>query len=764
MRTIFLLCLLALLQPAEAAPFPPVVEVPRMEESVEIDGNLSEAVWGSAAVLTGFWQHQPSDDRPAVDSTSVLVWYAPTAIYFGIRAYAPQVRATLADRDKIDGDDYVEIILDTYDDQRQAFVFGVNPLGIQSDGILQDANRSGGFFGGAERRYVIDRSPDFVYHSRGRVTDFGYEVEIRIPFKSLRYQSAESQTWGINVLRRIQYTGYEDTWAPVRQTNASFLAQSGKITGLTELRRGLVLDITPEATASSYGEPSEAGWEYGSVEPSLGGNVRWGVSNNLTLNATVNPDFSQVEADAAQIQFDPRNAVFFEEKRPFFLDGIELFESVSPLIYTRRISDPLTALKLTGKVASTTIAGLTAIDVGVVSDHRLFNVVRARRDLSEGAFVGGVYTDKIDGDDFNRVLAVDGRFIRKQYTVTAQGAVSSTRRAGERNEAPHWVVIANRSGRRFGFNSSFNGIHPDFEAQSGFVSRSDVVQLNFRPRLSWYGGEGALVERIDGSVNLDGLWQYDEFFDATAPDEVRVHFNSSFSLRGGWNVGSSFLVEAWRYPEYLYPDFFVATPSGPVPFRGVEWIYPLDLTLSVRTPRFQNFSGNIFVIGGRDLDFYEWAPSNILFIFSELEWRPTEQVRVSFAYDHQQYIRPSDWSTTSARRVPRLKLEYQLTRALFLRFVGQYDAFMRDRLRDEGGSGDPIVVFNPSTGIYEPTTRIRRNNVRADWLISYRPVPGTVFFLGYGSSLQEPQSFHFRGFERTTDGFFMKLSYLIRAR
>ena len=761
MRTVFLLSLLAPLQPADAAVLAPVVEVPRVEESIEMDGELSEPVWASAAVLTGFWQHQPSDDRPAVDSTKVLVWYAPTAIYFGIRAYAPQVRATLADRDKIDGDDYVAIILDTYDDQRQAFVFGVNPLGIQSDGILQDANRTGGFFGGGEQRYAIDRSPDFVFQSRGRVTDYGYEVEVRIPFKSLRYQSAESQTWGINVLRRVQYTGYEDTWAPVRQTNASFLAQSGKLTGLTELRRGLVLDITPEATASSYGEPSEGNWDYGAVEPSLGGNVRWGVSNNLTLNATVNPDFSQVEADAAQLQFDPRNAVFFEEKRPFFLDGIELFESVSPLIYTRRISDPLTALKLTGKVASTSIAALTAIDEGVVSDHRLFNVVRARRDLSEGAFVGGVYTDKIDGDDFNRVLALDGRFIRKQYTVTAQGAVSSTRRSGERHEAPHWIVIASRSGRRFGLNSSFTGIHPNFEAQSGFVSRTDVVQLNFRPRLSWYGG--GLVERIDGSVNLDGLWQYDEFFDATLPDEVRMHFNSSFSLRGGWNVGGALLVEAWRYPEYLYPNYFVMTPSGPVPFRSVEWIYPLDLTLSIRTPRFQNFSGNIFVIGGRDLDFHEWAPSNIFFIFSEAEWRPTEQVRVSLAYDHQQYIRPSDWSTTSARRVPRLKLEYQLTRALFLRFVGQYDAFMRDRLRDEGGSGHPIVVFNPTTGAYEPTTRVRRNNIRADWLISYRPVPGTVFFLGYGSSLQEPQSFRFRGFERTTDGFFMKLSYLIRA-
>ncbi|PYO78823.1 MAG: hypothetical protein DMD67_04220 [Gemmatimonadetes bacterium] len=235
------------------------VQIPKLEGSVTIDGRLDEPEWGQAARLTGFSEYAPVDGRPAEDSTEVLVWYSSGAIYFGVRAFEPPgaVHATRADRDKIAADDYVQILLDTFDDHRQAIVFGMNPLGIQSDGVLNEGTQSGVTGLGGTIRDSVDLSADFVYQSKGRVTDYGYEVEIRIPFKSLRYQRAPTQDWGLNVIRQVQHSGHQDTWTPARRAAASFLGQSGTLAGLHDLRRGLVLDLNPEATGKADGAPQD---------------------------------------------------------------------------------------------------------------------------------------------------------------------------------------------------------------------------------------------------------------------------------------------------------------------------------------------------------------------------------------------------------------------------------------------------------------------------------------------------------------------------
>ena len=185
---------------------------------LHVDGLLDESVWGQASLLTGFSQFSPLEGRPAEDSTQVLIWYSESAIHFGIRAFAPTgtIRATLADRDKIDNDDYIQILLDTFNDRRQALTFGVNPLGTQADGIRNEGGsiiRVGGSGGGGGGNQVgfargLDLSPDFVYDSKGRLTDYGYEVEVRIPFKSFRFQSRAAQDWGINVWRRSMPASY----------------------------------------------------------------------------------------------------------------------------------------------------------------------------------------------------------------------------------------------------------------------------------------------------------------------------------------------------------------------------------------------------------------------------------------------------------------------------------------------------------------------------------------------------------------------------
>ncbi|MGH7647667.1 MAG: carbohydrate binding family 9 domain-containing protein, partial [Gemmatimonadaceae bacterium] len=250
------------------------VNAPRLTDTVTIDGNLNEAVWGKAARLTDFSEYIPVDGLPAADSTEVLVWYSSDAIYFGIRAFEAHgaVHATLADRDNIGNDDFVQIFLDTFDDRRRAYVFGVNPLGVQSDGILSEGiqSHSGNIGSAGTTRDTVDLSTDYTYDSRGHVLPDGYEVEIRVPFKSIRIQSGKEQRWGFNILRRVQHSGHENTWAPVRQANSSFLAQSGALVGLTDLDRGHPLELNPELTSHVDGTPRGAGWHYGSPVQQLG--------------------------------------------------------------------------------------------------------------------------------------------------------------------------------------------------------------------------------------------------------------------------------------------------------------------------------------------------------------------------------------------------------------------------------------------------------------------------------------------------------------
>jgi len=754
------------------------IQVPRIEATTVIDGVLDEPAWSQAALLRDFYEFLPVDGRASEDSTHVLVWYAPTGIHFGIRAYETHgaVRANLADRDKIGADDHILLILDTFDDRRQAIAIGVNPLGSQADGICRDASRRVSNFGdGGAEPYRIDLNPDYVFESKGRLTPFGYEVEIFIPFKSLRYQTEDVQNWGFNVVRSVQHSGYLHAWTKIDQETASFLGQSGTLAGLRDLRRGLVLDVSPEMTSSVSGAPDGEGWKYSNPDldiESFGGNVRWGVSNNLTLNATVNPDFSQVEADVAQISYDPRAALYFPEKRPFFLDGIELFSMPSNLIYTRRLSSPVAAVKLTGKVSGTNVGVISGVDRKNTSitgeDPRFFNAIRVSRDVWGQSTLGMAYTDKVDGGHSNRVASVDGRLVLgKKYTVTFQGSGSFTNDGAGTTFAPLWTLSVNQSGRRFGFSSNVSGIHGDFNAESGFIRRTNVAGANFSPRMTFFPASGGLVESITTGLAFDGTWTYDRFTAGKEPDDQKFHINGQATLRGGWSVGASLLIESFKYPPSLYRNYYVerhldGAAVDTVAYVGTDRLANFDYVLNISSPQFDAFSGSFYIVWGRDENFQEWAPADIIISTLVLNWNPTDQLRLNLLYNHQQYIRPGDRSNVQIRRVPRLKVEYQLSRAIFLRVVGQYDSNLVDELRDNSRTEDPILLRD-ADGVFRRTGKTRTNHFRVDWLFSYRPTPGTVVFFGYGSSLSEVNSFRFRDLERLNDGFFMKLSYLIRA-
>jgi hypothetical protein len=753
------------------------VRLPRLEVQSAVDGKLDEAVWAEAAVLTGFSQFSPTDGIPAADSTQVLVWYSPTAIHFGIRAFEAHgsVHATLADRDRISADDHVQILLSTFNDGRQATVFAVNPYGVQSDGALVEtgATSGNGFNNAVVKRESADLSPDFVYQSKGRLTQYGYEVEVRIPFKSIRFQPKRDQSWGINVVRLVQHSGREDSWTPAKRDRASFLAQSGRLVGLSDLRRGLVLDFTPSLTSRSVGAQRSEGWEYAGGSPEIGGTVRWGVTNNLNLNATANPDFSQVESDAQEFAFDPRNELFFTEKRPFFLDGIEQFSTPNNLIYTRRIIQPVAAAKLSGKAFGTDLAVLSAVDDQVGSssggNNPVYNLLRIQRDIGSQSRLGLVYTDKIDGADYNRVAGVDSRLVFGEvYSAQLQLAGSRTRRDGVTETAPLWSARVARNGRTFGARYFFSGIADDFRAQSGFIARPGVVRANFDHSLTLYGRQGSLLESFTGDVALDGTWEYRSFVEGRRIQDQKLHLNANARLKGGWKLGASLLTESFGYPSDLYADYALEVP-GPggvgldtVPFTGRPTIPNLDYVLSLDTPEFSQFSGKFFLLWGRDENFYEWSSANITWLDITLDWRPTHKLRVNGLYRLQYVGRRSDGSTVNIWRSPRLKIEYQLSRPIFLRLVGEYTTERRDALRDDNRTNAPILIFDPEVNDYVRTSRFGHRSFRGDFLFSYQPTPGTVLFAGYGSTLSDPTPLGQAELRRQTDAFFLKLSYLFQ--
>ena len=751
------------------------VVAPRLEQSVEIDGALDEPVWAQAAVLDGFSRYAPVDGAPADQATEVRVWYSPTAIYFGIRASAAAgtVRATLADRDHIQSDDHVIIFLSTFNDGRQAMIFGVNPLGVQMDGALAEGTRlqGGGFGGIASGREAPDLSPDYVFQSKGRVSDTGYDVEVRIPFKSLRYRSIASQDWGIHITRVVPQQGIEDSWAPAKREDASFLAQAGHLKDLHDLRRGLVLDLNPVAVAKLDGQSTKDGWAYDASNPQFGLNVRWGVTSNLTMNGTVNPDFSQVESDAGQFQFDPRQALFFPEKRPFFLDSIEQFATPNNLIYTRRVVAPVAAAKLTGKVSGrTNLAYLTALDDQTQSatgdTNPFFNILRLQRDLGKSSRAALVYTDRIDGDRSNRVIGADSRIVWKDiYSVQVQGAMSRTSDGTTVTTAPLWQSVFARTGRTFGMRYTLRGVDPAFQAKAGFIARTGIAVVNVAHQVTTYGATGSVLDRWTSDVVVDGSWQYDDFVAGRASQDRKLHFNQNFTLRGGWRLGASALFESFGYDEDYYSDYALgretATGIEFLPFVGTPRLPNTDFVFSAKTPQRAGVELDALVLWGKDENFYEWSSADIAWVNVGALWKPTDKLRVEPRYQVQSFVRRTDGSTVGIRKIPRLKVEYQISRPIFVRVVGEYNSDWQDNLRDDSRTELPIYIRNSSGG-YDRALETFTKTFRADWLFSYQPTPGTVLFAGYGNALDNLENPKAPRLTRTSDGFFLKLSYLFR--
>ena len=327
-----------------------------VQDVIRIDGVLDEPVWQKPATFTLDYETNPGDNTPPPVKTEMWITHSDSHLYVAARAYDPnpkQIRARLTDRDRAFQDDFLGVVLDTFNDERRAFEFFVNPFGVQMDLSQSDVT-------GNE-----DDSWDAIWDSSGRLTSNGYEVEIAIPFSSLRFPEANGpQTWGIDALRiypRDQRYRFGLNKLP-RGSNC-YLCNESKMLGFDGIKPGRNMEFDPTFTAQRLDERNDSNDSFdsdGKADPGL--TMRWGITPGITLNGAINPDFSQVEADAAQLDVNTAFALFYPEKRPFFLEGADLFDTKIQAIYSRNIADPLWGTKLSGKGGKSAFGMIVAQD------------------------------------------------------------------------------------------------------------------------------------------------------------------------------------------------------------------------------------------------------------------------------------------------------------------------------------------------------------------------------------------------------------------
>jgi hypothetical protein len=376
-------------------------------------------------------------------------------------------------------------------------------------------------------------------------------------------------------------------------------------------------------------------------------------------------------------------------------------------------------------------------------------------------------SDREEGAAFNRLAGGDLRFVfGRLYFAQFQLVESSTRFGDSTHAGPMWEAVLDRTGRAFGFHYNVIGIHQNFAAWNGFVPRTGYVQPNVANRFTIYGRPGSLFERYNVFVSTSGLWLYDNFFSAKSLLEDKFSASNEFLLHGGWSLNVNPTLASFAFDPRAYRSLYVPAPPGngtsaQVPFVPSPRITTLVLGGRVNTPIYQRFDASVSTSAGNDVDFSETSRVRRADAGATVNWRPTDKIRVNGSYVSSTLTRRADGQVTTHIRIPRVKFEYQLARPVFVRFVGQYTAITGDTLLRDPSNGQPLLTLGGPLG-FQYAERVPTKAFRVDWLFSYRPTPGTVFFAGYGSSMTEDDPLAFSRLRRVNDAFFVKASYLLR--
>lgn len=497
--------------PVRPATGRPTVSITRVASAPRIDGQLDDTIWQNATQVTTFVQERPVDGAPATEATEVSIVFDSQNLYLGIYAHYSDpalIRANRVDRDQIGRDDTVTVSFDPFLDAQRGYSFTVNGYGVQADALIsnQGGPLAGGPTGGnqgGQRFGPIDPTWDALFHTAGHLVDDGWTAELAIPFKSLRYPSrgrGRPHRWGFQIQREIQSKNESVVWAPISPDVMGFLGQMGVISGFTDLSTSRNLELLPTVTAVASNRLDTTSGARGRTDVEEGGlSVKYGITSNVTLDFTYNPDFSQIESDTQQIDVNQRFPLFYPELRPFFLEGQEIFNVGGPvtLVHTRTVINPRFGAKVTGKVGKTTVGFMLANDEApgqVDATDPAFNqtaqfvVGRIRYDLKAESNVGVIFTDREFMGQYSRVAGFDSayRIGRNQRLIfrTLRSAHRDT--AGVETQGHMLDMAFRKEGRHLSYLAAYFTVSPNFKTDTGFVRRTDERQLNSQVQYRWW--------------------------------------------------------------------------------------------------------------------------------------------------------------------------------------------------------------------------------------------------------------------------------------
>lgn len=779
------------------------VKVAKFSTPPTIDGKIDEEIWKTAPVLKDFYQTGPGDNVEPSRPTEVMIGYDEKNLYLAFRCFdeKDKIRATLAKRDSVFGEDNVRVWLDTYNDQRRAYVLGFNPLGIQQDGIFTEGQGA-------------DFSVDIVMESKGVIEDWGWSVEVKIPFKSLRYTAGKGKLWGFNAARNIDRFNDEfDQWLPDDRNISGFLVKHGKITGLEDIKYERTLEIVPSVTISETGSRKRTlpistavinGYDpifnpVGVRDPGrfvndplkaeLGLNLKYTISPNITLDAAINPDFAEIEADAAVVTANQRFPIFFQEKRPFFLEGKEIFDSPLQPFYSRTIVDPDIAAKLTGKIGKNSFGLLVASDNApgnysedelndplfapsdeFVGKNALFGVLRLKRDIGKENNLGFFATARIFPQNKNYVGGFDGKFKLNPKTVMRFQALGThTRRNGRTGNGLGYYWSMDYTTDSHGWYAEAIGRSKEYRTDAGFTRRRNTNSFFFINRLSTKSKPKASIIRLnwnqfgryaldwegriqDGSVgtNINATLQGNLFIYS----ETGMSFEKIYSDEFGGFAGAP---TRSAYQPYFSMNFnkTVSKKLGLYGFVGSIFnAFDYDFGAGNRFPR----TSPAFVNYLNSPEYLEYIrrlqqnpndPNNNLPNPPRLdpgrgwqfdlnlggEYKPIDPLRVSLDYTKSRLRRNDNHEVAYDTNIFSFRSTYQFTRFIFTRVRLDYDTLSA--------------------------------NTSGQFLFGWNPSPGKAFYVGYNDNFNysgySPFTNQFeRSFERNSRTFFIRASYLFR--
>lgn len=697
-------------QPVTAPPPPGPLRIPRTSAPIQLDGDLTDAAWQEAAVIDRFYETSPGDNVEPKVRTVAYLTYDARYLYIGIRADDPNprsIRAPFVDRDGVIGtDDNIAIFLDTRNDKRSAIEIRVNPRGIQADGIFNDAN------------FNEDFSPDFFYDTAARIDEKGWTAEFRIPFSSLRYGKDDPQTWNIlvwrNYPREFRYAFHS---APIPRGSNCLICFSHPIIGLSDLPEAGHLVAAPYVTSQQVASP-EAGLgsdlEAGDAEFDGGVDVKWNPSANDTVDVTLNPDFSQVEADIAQITVNQRFAVFFPEKRPFFLEGFDLFDTPMRVAYTRTITSPAWGTRATGKRGSTAYTVLLTKDDGggltilpgplgsrfAPQDFESYaTIARVRRDVGT-SFVGAVLTDReIDGGGHNRVIGPDFQWRPNDSdTITGQFLYSDTENPDRPDLSSAW------NGERFRSHAVTASWRRQKRTYDTFLEARDVgdgfrADLGFIPQVGYREYVGGAGVRFFPEKSKVRFWRPSVVVSRqTDQDNETIYELVSLGVNG-------FGVKNTQFAALLRPGEKIRV--GDQLLEQSYGIFFIQFDPARRLPRI--FLDSRF---GQQIDFANGRVGDGLFVSIGTTFRPVDRLDMQLNVSRETL--DVDGGRLFTATVERLRAQYSFSAKSLVRVIAQY--VTEDR--------------NPS--LYTFPVSSRGGSFLGSVLYSYKLNWQTVLFVGYG--------------------------------